>query len=65
MDIPQEVLDLRKDRRGRPRCKPCVLCGGKGYGAPVIEGNKVPLCRGHYNTWYRRRKRAVERGIDF
>ena len=63
VDIPREVLDLRKDRRGRPRCKSCVLCGVRGYAAPLIEDQKVPLCRRHYNTWYRRRKRAVERAL--
>jgi len=61
MAIPQEILDLRVDRRGRPKCKPCVLCGGTGYAAPVVEGEKFPLCRRHYNTWYRRRKRAAAR----
>lgn len=61
--IPREVLDLRKDRRGRPRCKSCILCGDKGYAAPVIEGEKVPLCKRHYNTWYKRRQRARERSL--
>ena len=64
--IPQEVLDLRIDRRGRPRsCKPCVLCGDKGYAAPVIEGEKVPLCRKHYNRWYKRKQRAKEKRGEY
>ena len=30
--IPNEVLDLKIDRRGRPKSvKPCILCGKKGY----------------------------------
>ncbi len=61
MKIPQEVLDLRVDRRGRPRSvKPCILCGKKGYAAPLIEDEKVPLCKGHYGQWYKRRQRAKE-----
>ena len=64
MAIPLEVLDLRVDRRGRPKgVKPCILCGKKGYAAPVIDGEKVPLCRKHYNTWYKRRQRAAERAL--
>ena len=71
--LPKEVLDLLGKRnsppskvkrsRGRPRsCKPCVLCGGKGYAAPVIEGEKVDLCKSHYHIWYGRKRRAAERG---
>lgn len=60
--LPQEILDLMVYRkRGRPRCLPCVLCGDKGHGTLLIEGQRVALCKEHYN-WYRRRKRAVEKG---
>ena len=59
--LPWEVLDLLVDRRGRPKgVKPCISCGKKGYAAPVIDGEKVPLCRRHYNTWYKRKQRAEE-----
>ncbi len=64
--LPQEILDLLVHRRrGRPRnVRPCTYCGDKGYGAPLIEGQKVPLCRRHYNTWYKRRQRAKEKELD-
>ena len=50
-------------RHGRPKSvKPCVKCGKKGYATPVIDGEKVSLCRHHYNVWYGRKRRAAEKG---